>query len=69
MNNKLELWTVTVVKRDNDRGLGEEQFMYEFDKVDQMKEYLKELKDSNQDMDYVTIFPPNTGFIGSNFLV
>ncbi len=40
-----------------------------FETVEEMKECLKELKEMGQDMNYVNVFPPNTGFYGSDFLI
>ena len=65
----LDLWTISVI----DREVGEElpsssdMYMIECDTIEDMKETLKDLKDRNQDMEYVTVFPPNSGFLGTNF--
>lgn len=65
----LDLWTVSVIDRKIDEYLsgGSDMYMIECETVEQVKETLKDLKDKNQDMEYVTVFPPNSGFLGTNF--
>lgn len=68
MIKKFTFWTVTVSAKNTKIPDGE-NYMCEFETVEEMKECLKELKEMGQDMNYVNVFPPNTGFYGSDFLL
>ena len=61
-HNKLSMWTITVIKNDG------EQYMIECENEDEVKCELQSLKEGGQDMEYVTVFPPKTGFIATNFI-
>lgn len=51
---KFMLWTITVIHADG------EMYMHEEDTREGTCEYLKELKESGQDMVYVNVFPPQS---------
>ena len=61
-HNKLSMWTITVIKNDG------EQYMIECHNEDEVKCELQSLKEDGQDMEYVTVFPPKTGFIATSFI-
>ena len=65
------LWTISVI----DRKVGEElpsssdMYMIECEDTVDLKDNLKSLQDKGQDMEYVTVFPPKSGYIAKNFIV
>lgn len=63
------LWTISVIDRvvNKDLPSSSDMYMIECETIEEVKETLKDLKDRNQDMEYVTVFPPNSGFLGTNF--
>ena len=66
----LDLWTITVIARSSENGILKHEgnmYMIECNTVEEVKETLRELNYGEQDMEYVTVFPPNSGFLGTNF--
>ena len=66
----LDLWTISIIDRKINEDVlysSEDMYMIECETVEEVKETLKDLKDRDQDMEYVTVFPPNSGFLGTNF--
>ena len=68
---KLDLWTISVI----DRKVGEElpsssdMYMIECEDTVDLKDNLKSLQDKGQDMEYVTVFPPKSGFLATSFCI
>ena len=68
---KLDLWTISVI----DRKVGEElpsssdMYMIECEDTVDLKDNLKSLQDKGQDMEYVTVFPPKSGFLATSFYI
>ena len=65
----LDMYVITVISRGDKFGYDGEQYYMERDTIKEVKEVLRDLKESGQDMDYVTVFPKMTGFLGSSFLI
>lgn len=67
MKSKLGLYIICVISRGQNNINDGEQYFIELDNIEEVKDILKDLKDNNQDMNYVTVFPKYTGIIGDNF--
>lgn len=69
--SKLDLWTISVIDRKvgEDLPSSSEMYMIECDDVADLKDNLKILQDKGQDMEYVTVFPPKSGYIATNFVI
>ena len=71
-SQKLGIWTITVVSKSLETRSPKhdgDMYMIECYTIESVKETLQDLKDKKQDMEYVTVFPPNSGFLGTNFII
>ena len=53
---------------ENTKAIKINKNMIECENEDGVKCELQSLKEDGQDMEYVTVFPPKTGFIATNFI-
>lgn len=69
MNNKLNMYVVCVIAKGQENIIDGEQYFTEFECIEHVKDELEILKSNGQDMEYVTVFPKGTGFLGNSFLI
>lgn len=69
MNNKLNMYVVCVIAKGQKNIMDGEQYFTEFEYIEDVKDELKILESNGQNMEYVTVFPKGTGFLGNSFFI